>query len=260
MSESDSSPTSLLNRSEIYPRHYQLRLFNIDIHNKQTYEGSVVIDIVVASTTQVVQLHAAGLTILSASLIQVPDDGELQLPRGMISAYTVTVDRLEPVNTFIYDHDAETVSINSSTTLTAGLARLRLRFRGNINHEPYGLYRRYTTPMVDGIRDGNDHDSQSPTISTQFDPRGARMVFPCFDEPQLTATFDIEIEVSHGSTVLGNTPVRSIDPIERSGERRNIVALHRSPITSTNLLSWTIAPESDIIVSDPRSQHQAWTS
>ncbi|GAB7344109.1 hypothetical protein MBLNU457_2011t2 [Dothideomycetes sp. NU457] len=244
MSESDSSPTSLLNRSEIYPRHYQLRLFNIDIHNKQTYEGSVVIDIVVASTTQVVQLHAAGLTILSASLIQVPDD----------------VDRLEPVNTFIYDHDAETVSINSSTTLTAGLARLRLRFRGNINHEPYGLYRRYTTPMVDGIRDGNDHDSQSPTISTQFDPRGARMVFPCFDEPQLTATFDIEIEVSHGSTVLGNTPVRSIDPIERSGERRNIVALHRSPITSTNLLSWTIAPESDIIVSDPRSQHQAWTS
>lgn len=64
------------NSAEIYPRHYQLRLFNLDIYNKQTYEGSVVIDIVVASTTQTVQLHAAGLDILSASLIHAPDDGE----------------------------------------------------------------------------------------------------------------------------------------------------------------------------------------
>lgn len=151
-----------------------------------------------------------------------------------------TEDRSEPVNTFTYDHDAEIVSINSSTTLPTGPARLRLRFRGNINNEPYGLYRRHPTQMVDGTRNGNDQDSQSPTISTQFDPRGARMVFPCFDEPRLEATFDIEIEVPYGLTVLGNTPVRSIDPIERSGERRNIVALHRSPLTSTNVRCITI--------------------
>lgn len=89
--------------------------------------------------------------------------------------------------------------------------------------------------MVDGIRDGNGENSQSPTLSTQFDPRGARMVFPCFDEPQLKATFDVEIEVPQGSTVLGNTPIMRIHPIERSGERRNIVALRRSPMISTNV-------------------------
>lgn len=76
------------NSTKIHPRHYQLRLFNLDFHNKQTFEGSVVIDIVIASTTQTVQLHAAGLAILSASLIQVLDDGELRLPHGKISTHT----------------------------------------------------------------------------------------------------------------------------------------------------------------------------
>ena len=195
------------------------------------------IDIIVASITPTVQLHAVGLDIFSVSLIQAPDDGELQSPYGKtFTNTTVTaVDQPEPVNTFSYDHEAETVSIKPSITLTEGPARLRLRFRGNIHHEPYGLYRRCPTSIVDGVSHGDGQNNQSSTLSTHFEPRGARMVFPCFDEPQLKATFDIEIEVPHGLTVLGNTPVRSIHAIERSGQRRNIVALQRSPVTSTNV-------------------------
>ena len=41
-------------------------------------------------------------------------------------------------------------------------------------------------------------------IATAFSPNEARKVFPCFDEPQLKATFDITIQHPLRTSAISN--------------------------------------------------------
>jgi aminopeptidase N len=40
-------------------------------------------------------------------------------------------------------------------------------------------------------------------------PRNARQVFPCFDEPELKASFEISVARTSRMTALSNMPVKS---------------------------------------------------
>lgn len=51
-------------------------------------------------------------------------------------------------------------------------------------------------------------------LGTQLEPTHAREVFPCFDEPQMKAVFNITIIHRRHSDVLGNA--------EKSGEDRRM--------------------------------------
>lgn len=50
-------------------------------------------------------------------------------------------------------------------------------------------------------------------VATRFRGIGARQVFPCWDEPEFTATFRIGIKHHSNYTVLSNTPIFEMDPI-----------------------------------------------
>lgn len=41
-------------------------------------------------------------------------------------------------------------------------------------------------------------------IATKFEPTDARKAFPCFDEPQLKATYDFSIQHPTNTIALGN--------------------------------------------------------
>ncbi|MCL5786152.1 MAG: M1 family metallopeptidase [Candidatus Thermoplasmatota archaeon] len=47
-------------------------------------------------------------------------------------------------------------------------------------------------------------------ISTQFEATGARMVFPCFDEPEYKAVFGISLSVPSNLQAISNSPVKSL--------------------------------------------------
>lgn len=75
-------------------------------------------------------------------------------------------------------------------------------------------------------------------FSTQFESCDARRAFPCFDEPNLKATFDFEIEIPEDQVALSNMPEKETKKASKSGF--NIVSFERTPVMSTYLLAWCV--------------------
>lgn len=74
-------------------------------------------------------------------------------------------------------------------------------------------------------------------FSTQFESCDARRAFPCFDEPNLKATFDFEIEFPDDQVALSNMPEKST---KKSKDGFKVVSFERTPIMSTYLLAWAV--------------------
>ena len=98
---------------------------------------------------------------------------------------------------------------------------------------------------------------QEKIVSTQFESHYAREGFPCIDEPEAKATFDLKIiDTDETDTILSNMPVKnervleytSVDPDEspeggvnlNKKVKRKIVEFETTPKMSTYLLAFVI--------------------
>lgn len=88
-------------------------------------------------------------------------------------------------------------------------------------------YKPIGTPSPGTPKDDEHHYM----LSTQFEACDARKAFPCFDEPNLKATFDFEVEVPEDLVALSNMPVKSTREGSKSGLK--FVSFERTPIMST---------------------------
>ena len=106
-----------------------------------------------------------------------------------------------------------------------------------MNNLMAGFYRSKYKPVVEQAasvpRDGEFHYM----FSTQFESCDARRAFPCFDEPNLKATFDFEIELPEDQIALSNMPEKGT---KKSKDGLKIVSFERTPIMSTYLLAWAV--------------------
>lgn len=136
-----------------------------------------------------------------------------------------------------YDKTSERVTLSFPNEVPVGDAQLTVNFTATINNAMAGFsrakYKAIGTPDPDTPKDNEFHYM----MSTQFESCDARRAFPCFDEPNLKATFDFEIEVPRGLTALSNMPVKS----ERDGSRPGlkVVSFDRTPVMSTYVSSFT---------------------
>jgi len=74
-----------------------------------------------------------------------------------------------------------------------------ITYEGKITDSMHGLYPCYY-----------EHDGvKKELLATQFESHHAREVFPCIDEPEAKATFDVTLTTEPNITVLGNMPVKS---------------------------------------------------
>lgn len=94
-----------------------------------------------------------------------------------------------------------------------------------------GFYRSKYKPVVPAIASVPKDDEYHYMFSTDLEPCEARRAFPCFDEPNLKATFELELEIPEDLVGLSNMPEKEVKQAKKSGLK--IVSFERSPIMST---------------------------
>ena len=159
---------------EIVPSHYQIML-EPDIAGA-TFSGSEVIDF---------ELHEPTDTIVLNSI-------ELDITTATVTGNGRTLDA-----EVSYDEDLERATLTLGETIDPGDYQLSLVFTGLLNDQLHGFYlSKYTDP------DGNE----KTIATTQLQATDARRAFPCWDQPDLKATFGVTLIVESDHMAITNGP------------------------------------------------------
>lgn len=179
------------------PTHYDLSL-TLDRTDRR-FSGTVTVQGSSVRETSALRLHAKGLTIDSVLV-----DGKTA--------------------EFHQADDDELVITHSD--LQPGAHVVVASFSGVITDAMHGLYPCYFE--VDGVK--------KELLATQFESHHAREVFPCIDEPEAKATFDVTLTTDTDVVVLGNMPVEW----QRQEAEGLVTKFTRTPRMSTYLLAWVV--------------------
>ncbi|KAL7777303.1 hypothetical protein CFE70_007726 [Pyrenophora teres f. teres 0-1] len=203
------------------PSHYVLSLHDIEFGGSFGYKGTVNI------TTKITKDDGFSSLVLNAHQLKL-QSAELKTGNKTQSAKNIT-----------YDEKRQQVTLDFGETIKyTGDAQLEIKFDGSVNNIMAGFYRSKYKPKADVPASVAKDDEFHYMFSTQFEACDARRAFPCFDEPNLKATFDVELEVPKDQVALSNMPEKEIKPSKREGF--HTVVFERSPIMSTYLLAWAI--------------------
>ena len=124
---------------------------------------------------------------------------------------------------FTVDNENEALHIELAE---AGSVELVLAFSGKITDNMTGIYPSYYT--VDGVK--------KEVLSTQFESHFAREAFPCVDEPEAKATFDLALrfDQAEGELALSNMPEIDVENRKETG----IWKFETTPRMSSYLLAF----------------------
>jgi aminopeptidase N len=114
-----------------------------------------------------------------------------------------------------------------ATNLRAGANQLQLEFAANV------------APAEKAITRFEDRDDGSEYLYTLFVPMDAEMAFPCFDQPDLKARFQLTLTAPAAWTVISNTSPTGTETLE-GGQTRTTFA-ETNPI-STYLFAFAAGP------------------
>ncbi|MBI2474501.1 MAG: M1 family metallopeptidase, partial [Candidatus Taylorbacteria bacterium] len=124
-----------------------------------------------------------------------------------------------------YRNADETVGLNFSEAIPKGEAELFLKFKGKLSENMRGFYKsRYKVGETEKI-----------LATTQFESTDARRAFPCVDEPEAKAIFDVTMIVPKNHEAISNTIPTEIAEHE-SGYK--VVRFAPTPKMSTYLLAF----------------------
>ncbi|KAK5988883.1 Alanine/arginine aminopeptidase [Cladobotryum mycophilum] len=200
-------------------KHYALSLRELEFKN-WSYKGTVIIQSEIVKATKTIILNA----------------NELELSNAKVQIAGKSWESTK----FSFDTKKQRATITFSSNIPVSKdASIAIEFSGTINDKMAGFYRsRYkpapgTTPDPDTPHD----DDWYYMFSTQFEAADARRAFPCFDEPNLKATYDFDIEIPNGLVALGNMPVKDTKP---SKDGWKVVSFETSHPMSSYLVAWAV--------------------
>jgi aminopeptidase N len=170
---------------------------------RDTFEGSVSIDVALQAPTSIIWLNAKNLAISSAFIAQ----GDTERPARIIPGSN------------------EHVGIDGGQPLS-GLATIRIAYQGRLDDKALsGPYRR----KVEG----------EWYAYTTFTPIDARRAFPCFDEPRFKTPWDISIHVKREHKAFSNG--REISETEEPGGWKLVTFATTEPLPA-ELVAFAVGP------------------
>jgi aminopeptidase N len=206
----------------VKPVHYDLSIYDIELGGAFSFQGTVKITVEVLKDTKSIVLNSHQLKIHESEVL---------------------IEQSTTPNTFkssgvSYDAPKQRATIDFSEEIPASeTAVIVISFQGTINNEMAGFYRSKYKPAATPAASVPKDDEFHYMFSTQFESSDARRAFPCFDEPNLKATFDVQIELPEDQVALSNMPVKSV---QKGRTGLQVVAFDRTPIMSTYLLAWAV--------------------
>ena len=160
---------------DVFPIHYDIE-FEPDF-KKFIFKGKEKISIKVSRLTSKIVLHSAELEIKKC---QISWNGIEINPNIKLDAKTEELTIILPKK-------------------ISGTAVLSIDFVGQLNDKLVGFYR--SKYKYKG--------REKHLATTQFEAADARRAFPCWDEPEAKATFDVSLLVDSNQTAISNMPVIS---------------------------------------------------
>ena len=185
----------------VLPENYQLTL----TPNFQTdrFGGDETIRVRVGEPTSAITLNAAEISFEEATVTQ---NGATQ--RAQVST----------------DAKAETATLSLPQGLAAGPATIHIRYTGILNNELRGFYLSKVGNRDYGV--------------TQFEPADARRAYPCFDQPDMKATFELTAIVPKADMAISNGKAVSDTP--GPGPDKHTVKFSTTPKMSSYLLALAV--------------------
>lgn len=202
------------------PSNYNISLFDLQPGDPWTYQGRVDITLDVKTPVKSITLNTFQLKLHSAEVFS---------EAGKTASSTKCAD-------ISYEPETQRCKLTFDQELPQSTKTiLSVAFQGTMNNSMAGFYRSKYKPTVEASQ-GVAHDGEHHYMfSTQFESSDARRAFPCFDEPNLKATFDFELEIPEDLTALSNMGVKES---KKSKEGYKVVTFDQTPIMSTYLLAW----------------------
>jgi aminopeptidase N len=191
------------------PEHYNLEL-SPDA-DSMTFSGRVIVKgKKTGRPSQRLTLHQKDLKIGKVTIIKHDRKGDQRITPNRVNLQKS------------YDE----VRLHSNAMLYPGTYTIEIEFSGLITRQMNGLYPCFF----------EEDGKEKKLLATQFESHHAREVFPCIDEPEAKATFDLTLTTTKGQTVLANTPLES----SKTSSKHQVTKFQTTPIMSVYLLAFII--------------------
>lgn len=192
------------------PENYDLEI-NLDKKNK-SFTGIVKISgQKTGRPSSRITFHQKDLAFSKAKIIRYDKTGEQEI-------------KVSRINTQNKLHE---LRLHSNSMLYPGKYDVEIEFSGKITDIMVGLYPCYFES--DGKKDW--------LIASQFESHHAREAFPCIDEPEAKATFNLTLVTDDVDEVLSNTQVKEQTKLDK---KRKKTTFETSPIMSSYLLAFVV--------------------
>ncbi len=190
----------------VVPRSYQLRL-EPDLATA-TFAGSETIKVDVVEAVDRFVLNATDLDLTSVSV--------------RVGGETLSAE-------VELDEKQQRATLRFPRTIDPSQAELDIEFCGVLNDQLQGFYRS-TFADVDGV--------EQTVATTQFEATDARRAFPCWDEPDFKASFQVTMVIPDDLFVVSNTMEESRQAIGAKVE----VRFAETMVMSTYLVAFVVGP------------------
>jgi tricorn protease interacting factor F2/3 len=183
---------------DVVPINYKLT-FEPDL-KKFTFHGTESVHVDCKKPTKIITMHCAELKILSC---------QVKSGKKFIKSIPKKVEKKEELQIILNEK-------------IKGNAIIDLEFQGTLNDRLLGFYRSQY------IQNGKT----KYLATTQFEAADARRAFPCWDEPEAKATFEISIIADNKFTAISNMPIK----LKKKIGSKTVYNFIKTPIVSTYLI------------------------